>query len=101
MKFKTLKKSNKTTRNEPKASRKGGNAKHKEVYQTNPYRLVINLDDVEFKDRESLIDEWEASMKIATEVLDLDKQTLIRSIENSFVGIVKLIWDGTKSEERN
>ncbi|KAL0456457.1 UNVERIFIED_CONTAM: hypothetical protein Slati_0984900 [Sesamum latifolium] len=38
-----------------------------------PYEAVLNLDVIDFRNNEKLIDEWVAAIKIATTTLELDK----------------------------
>ncbi|KAL0456079.1 UNVERIFIED_CONTAM: hypothetical protein Slati_0947100 [Sesamum latifolium] len=39
-----------------------------------PYDTILNLDIIDFKNTEKLIDEWVAALKIATTTLELDRK---------------------------
>ena len=60
-----------------------------------PYGIVLNLDVIDFRNIEELIDEWVSSMKIAATTLDLDRENFIRLIELSLEGSVKIGWKTT------
>ncbi|KAK4407362.1 putative enzymatic polyprotein [Sesamum angolense] len=58
-----------------------------------PYGAVLNLDVIDFRNMEKLIDEWVAAIKIAATTLELDKENFIKLVELSLEGSVKIGWD--------
>lgn len=60
-----------------------------------PYGTTLNLDVIDFRNIEKLIDEWVAAMKIAATTLELDKDNFIRLLELSLEGSVKVGWERT------
>ncbi|KAL0298007.1 UNVERIFIED_CONTAM: hypothetical protein Sangu_3166800 [Sesamum angustifolium] len=60
-----------------------------------PYGAVLNLDVIDFRNIEKLIDEWVAAIKIAATTLKLDKENFIKLVLLSMEGSVKIGWDNT------
>ncbi|KAL0381378.1 UNVERIFIED_CONTAM: hypothetical protein Sangu_0202100 [Sesamum angustifolium] len=60
-----------------------------------PYGAVLNLDVIDFRNLEKLIDEWVAAIKIAATTLELDKENFIKLVELSLEGFMKIGWDNT------
>ncbi|KAL0287360.1 UNVERIFIED_CONTAM: hypothetical protein Sradi_7126600 [Sesamum radiatum] len=58
-----------------------------------PYDTILNLDIIDFRNTEKLIDAWVAALKIATTTLKLDRENFIRLVELSLEGSVKIGWD--------
>ncbi|KAK4393996.1 movement protein [Sesamum angolense] len=65
-----------------------------------PYGVVLNLDVIDFRNIEKLIDEWVAAIKIAATTLELDKENFIKLVELSLEGSVKIGWDNTPSDTK-
>ncbi|KAL0358337.1 UNVERIFIED_CONTAM: hypothetical protein Sangu_0683100 [Sesamum angustifolium] len=65
-----------------------------------PYGAVLNLDVIDFRNIEKLIDEWVAAIKIATTTLELDKENFIKLVELSLEGSVKIGWDNTPADTK-
>ncbi|KAL0346703.1 UNVERIFIED_CONTAM: putative enzymatic polyprotein [Sesamum calycinum] len=63
-----------------------------------PYGAVLNLDVIDFRNMEKLIDEWVAAIKIAATTLELDKENFIKLVELSLEGSVKIGWDNTPAD---
>ncbi|KAL0461258.1 UNVERIFIED_CONTAM: hypothetical protein Slati_0013400 [Sesamum latifolium] len=61
-----------------------------------PYGTILNLDIIDFRNTEKLIDEWVAALKIAATTLELDRENFIRLVELSLEGSVKIGWDNTQ-----
>ncbi|KAL0368505.1 UNVERIFIED_CONTAM: Mitochondrial import receptor subunit TOM9-2 [Sesamum calycinum] len=55
-----------------------------------PYGAVLNLDVIDFRNIEKLIDEWVAAIKIAATTLKLDKENFIKLVELSLEGSMKI-----------
>ncbi|KAL0406105.1 UNVERIFIED_CONTAM: hypothetical protein Slati_3924400 [Sesamum latifolium] len=64
-----------------------------------PYGNILNLDIIDFRNTEKLIDEWVASLKIAATTLELDRENFIRLVELSLEGSVKIEWDNTQEPQ--
>ena len=64
----------------------------------NPYGIILDLDVIDFRNMEDLINEWVSSMKIAVSTLDLDKNNFIKLIELSLVGSAKYAWNQVTDE---
>ncbi|KAL2248167.1 UNVERIFIED_CONTAM: hypothetical protein Sindi_2669000 [Sesamum indicum] len=60
-----------------------------------PYGVILNLDIIDFRNTEKLIDEWVTTIKIAATSLELDKENFIKLVELSLEGSVKMRWDNT------
>ena len=45
-----------------------------------PYGAILNLDIIDFRNTEKLIDEWVAAIKIAATTLELDKKNFIKLV---------------------
>ncbi|KAL0406370.1 UNVERIFIED_CONTAM: hypothetical protein Slati_3950900 [Sesamum latifolium] len=65
-----------------------------------PYGTILNLDVIDFRNIEKLIDEWVAAMKKATTTLELDKENFIRLLELSLEGWVKIGCDNTPEDTK-
>ncbi|KAL0307356.1 UNVERIFIED_CONTAM: movement protein [Sesamum angustifolium] len=65
-----------------------------------PYSAVLNLDVIDFRNMEKLIDEWVAAIKIAATTLELDKENFIKLVELSLEGSVKIGWDNTPADTK-
>ncbi|KAK4380924.1 movement protein [Sesamum angolense] len=65
-----------------------------------PYGAVLNLDVIDFRNMEKLIDEWVAAIKIAATTLELDKENFIKLVELSLEGSVKIGWDNTPADTK-
>ncbi|KAL0318230.1 UNVERIFIED_CONTAM: hypothetical protein Scaly_2852600 [Sesamum calycinum] len=65
-----------------------------------PYGAVLNLDVIDFRNIEKLIDEWVATIKIAATTLELDKENFIKLVELSLEGSVKIGWDNTPADTK-
>ncbi|KAL0419246.1 UNVERIFIED_CONTAM: hypothetical protein Sradi_1338100 [Sesamum radiatum] len=65
-----------------------------------PYGAVLNLDVIDFRNIEKLIDEWVAAIKIAATTLELDKKNFIKLVELSLEGSVKIGWDNTPADTK-
>ncbi|KAL2235719.1 UNVERIFIED_CONTAM: hypothetical protein Sindi_1304100 [Sesamum indicum] len=63
-----------------------------------PYGAILNLDIIDFRNTEKLIDEWVAAIKIAATTLELDKENVIKLVELSLEGSVKIGWDNTPKD---
>ncbi|KAL2240880.1 UNVERIFIED_CONTAM: hypothetical protein Sindi_0729200 [Sesamum indicum] len=61
---------------------------------------ILNLDIIDFRNTEKLIDEWVAAIKIATTTLELDKENFIKLVELSLEGSVKIGWDNTPEDTK-
>ncbi|KAL0402508.1 UNVERIFIED_CONTAM: hypothetical protein Slati_4280700 [Sesamum latifolium] len=55
-----------------------------------PYGTILNLDIIDFRNTEKLIDEWVAALKIAATTLELDRENFIRLVELSLEDSVKI-----------
>ncbi|KAL0301915.1 UNVERIFIED_CONTAM: hypothetical protein Sradi_6468300 [Sesamum radiatum] len=64
------------------------------------YGAVLNLDVIDFRNMEKLIDEWVAAIKIAATTLELDKENFIKLVELSLEGSVKIGWDNTPADTK-
>ncbi|KAL2226501.1 UNVERIFIED_CONTAM: hypothetical protein Sindi_2008800 [Sesamum indicum] len=65
-----------------------------------PYGSILNLDIIDFRNTEKLIDEWVAAIKIAATTLELDKENFIKLVELSLEGSVKIGWDNTPEDTK-
>ncbi|KAL0367014.1 UNVERIFIED_CONTAM: hypothetical protein Sradi_3591500 [Sesamum radiatum] len=65
-----------------------------------PYGTILNLDIIDFRNIEKLIDEWVAALKIAATTLELDRENFIRLVELSLEGSVKIGWDNTPEDTK-
>ncbi|KAL2237554.1 UNVERIFIED_CONTAM: hypothetical protein Sindi_0947100 [Sesamum indicum] len=65
-----------------------------------PYGAILNLDIIDFRNTEKLIDEWVAAIKIAATTLELDKENFIKLVELSLEGSVKIEWDNTPEDTK-
>ncbi|KAL0401724.1 UNVERIFIED_CONTAM: hypothetical protein Slati_4202300 [Sesamum latifolium] len=65
-----------------------------------PYGTILNLDIINFRNTEKLIDEWVAALKIAATTLELDRENFIRLVELSLEGSVKIGWDNTPEDTK-
>ncbi|KAL2243603.1 UNVERIFIED_CONTAM: hypothetical protein Sindi_0478300 [Sesamum indicum] len=66
-----------------------------------PYiHTALNLDIIDFRNTKKLIDEWVAAIKIAVTTLELDKKNLIKLVELSLEGFVKIKWDNTLEDTK-
>ncbi|KAL2235895.1 UNVERIFIED_CONTAM: hypothetical protein Sindi_1321700 [Sesamum indicum] len=65
-----------------------------------PYGAILNLDIIDFRNIEKLIDEWVAAIKIAATTLELDKENFIKLVELSLEGSVKIGWDNTPEDTK-
>ncbi|KAL0354096.1 UNVERIFIED_CONTAM: hypothetical protein Sangu_0990900 [Sesamum angustifolium] len=65
-----------------------------------PYSAVLNLDVIDFRNIEKLIDEWVAAIKISTTTLELDKENFIKLVELSLEGSVKIRLDNTPADTK-
>ncbi|KAL2250247.1 UNVERIFIED_CONTAM: hypothetical protein Sindi_2498400 [Sesamum indicum] len=65
-----------------------------------PYGAILNLDIIDFRNIEKLIDEWVAAIKIAATTLELDKENFIKLVELSLDGSVKIGWDNTPEDTK-
>ncbi|KAL0409346.1 UNVERIFIED_CONTAM: hypothetical protein Sradi_1869000 [Sesamum radiatum] len=61
-----------------------------------PYGTILNLDIIDFRNIEKLIDEWVAALKIASTTLELDRENFIKLVELSLEGFVEIGWDNTR-----
>ncbi|KAL0395296.1 UNVERIFIED_CONTAM: hypothetical protein Slati_4495800 [Sesamum latifolium] len=64
------------------------------------YGTILNLDIIDFRNTEKLIDEWVAALKIAITTLELDRENFIRLVELSLKGYVKIGWDNTPEDTK-
>ncbi|KAL0373744.1 UNVERIFIED_CONTAM: hypothetical protein Sradi_3290100 [Sesamum radiatum] len=55
-----------------------------------PYDTILNLDIIDFRNTEKLIDEWVAELKIAAITLELDQENFIRLVKLSLEGFVNI-----------
>lgn len=53
---------------------------------------MLNIDHIEFKDIDIMIDYWSLSMRIALGTLDFKKKGFIQWLEISFLGVGKTLW---------
>ncbi|KAL0445174.1 UNVERIFIED_CONTAM: hypothetical protein Slati_2240100 [Sesamum latifolium] len=60
-----------------------------------PYDTILNLDIIDFRNTEKLIDEWVAALNIAATTLELNRENFIRLVELSLEGSMKIGWDNT------
>ncbi|KAL0437682.1 UNVERIFIED_CONTAM: hypothetical protein Sradi_0476100 [Sesamum radiatum] len=58
-----------------------------------PYGTILNLDIIDFRNIEKLIDEWIAALKIAGTTLKLERKSFIRLVELSLEDSMKIGWD--------
>ncbi|KAL0283727.1 UNVERIFIED_CONTAM: hypothetical protein Sradi_7219700 [Sesamum radiatum] len=65
-----------------------------------PYGAILNLDVIDFRNVEKLIDEWVVAIKIAATTLELDKENFIKLVELSLEGSVKIGWDNTPADTK-
>ncbi|KAL0345865.1 UNVERIFIED_CONTAM: hypothetical protein Sradi_4417800 [Sesamum radiatum] len=65
-----------------------------------PYGTILNLDIIDFRSTEKLIDEWVATLKIAATTLELDRENFIILVELSLEGSVKIGWDNTPEDTK-
>ncbi|KAL0404095.1 UNVERIFIED_CONTAM: hypothetical protein Sradi_2050300 [Sesamum radiatum] len=65
-----------------------------------PYGTILNLDIIDFRNIEKLIDEWVAALKIEATTLELDRKNFIRLVELSLEGSVKIGWDNTPEDTK-
>ncbi|KAL0434479.1 UNVERIFIED_CONTAM: movement protein [Sesamum latifolium] len=65
-----------------------------------PYGTILNLDIIDFRNTEKLIDEWVAALKIAATTLELDRENFIRLVELSLEGSVKIGWDNPPEDTK-
>ncbi|KAL2250180.1 UNVERIFIED_CONTAM: movement protein [Sesamum indicum] len=65
-----------------------------------PYGAILNLDIINFRNTEKLIDEWVAAIKIATTTLELDIENFIKLVELSLEGSIKIGWDNTPEDTK-
>ncbi|KAL0445082.1 UNVERIFIED_CONTAM: hypothetical protein Slati_2230900 [Sesamum latifolium] len=65
-----------------------------------PYGTILNLEIIDFRNTEKLIDEWVVALKIAATTLELDGENFIRLVELSLEGSVKIGWDNTPEDTK-
>ncbi|KAL0448098.1 UNVERIFIED_CONTAM: hypothetical protein Slati_1937700 [Sesamum latifolium] len=65
-----------------------------------PYGTILNLDIIDFRNTEKLIDEWVVALKIAATTLELDRENFIRLVELSLEGSVNIGWDNTPEDTK-
>ncbi|KAL0454924.1 UNVERIFIED_CONTAM: movement protein [Sesamum latifolium] len=65
-----------------------------------PYGTILNLDIIDFRNTEKLIDEWVAALKIAATTLELDRENFIRLVELILEDSVKIGWDNTPEDTK-
>ncbi|KAL2231075.1 UNVERIFIED_CONTAM: movement protein, partial [Sesamum indicum] len=65
-----------------------------------PYGAILNLDIIDFRNTEKLIDEWVVAIKIAATTLELNKENFIKLVELSLEGSVKIGWDNTPEDTK-
>ncbi|KAL2228418.1 UNVERIFIED_CONTAM: hypothetical protein Sindi_1821500 [Sesamum indicum] len=65
-----------------------------------PYGAILNLDIIDFRNTEKLIDEWVATIKIAATTLELHKENFIKLVELSLEGSIKIGWDNTPEDTK-
>ncbi|KAL0388034.1 UNVERIFIED_CONTAM: hypothetical protein Sradi_2685200 [Sesamum radiatum] len=65
-----------------------------------PYRTILNLDILDFRNIEKLIGNWASTMKIATTILELDKENFIRLLELSLDDSEKIGWDNNPEDTK-
>lgn len=58
-----------------------------------PYSFILDLDEINFKDREDTINELTTSMNDAPAALDLDQITFVQIQELVLAGVVKQYWE--------
>ncbi|KAL0285628.1 UNVERIFIED_CONTAM: hypothetical protein Sradi_7169200 [Sesamum radiatum] len=63
-----------------------------------PYGSILNLDIIDFRNTEKLIDEWVAALKITATTLELYRENFIRLVELSLEGSVKIGWNNTPED---
>ncbi|KAL0430597.1 UNVERIFIED_CONTAM: hypothetical protein Sradi_0685700 [Sesamum radiatum] len=56
------------------------------LHLLHPYGTILNLDIIDFRNTEKLIDEWVAALKIEATTLELDQENFIRLVELSLEG---------------
>ncbi|KAK4386094.1 movement protein [Sesamum angolense] len=61
-----------------------------------PYGAILNLDVIDFRNIEKLINEWVVATNIVTTALELDKENFIKLVELSLEGSLKIGWDNTQ-----
>ncbi|KAL0451706.1 UNVERIFIED_CONTAM: hypothetical protein Slati_1148700 [Sesamum latifolium] len=66
-----------------------------------PNDTILNLDIIDFRNTEKLIDEWVAALKIAATTLELDEENFIRLVELSLEGSMKIGWDNTLEDTKS
>ena len=64
-----------------------------------PYGVMLDIDEVDFKDIEGLIDEWNSAMRIAAATLELEKDSFVKILETSLAGVVKMAWEQRMTSE--
>ncbi|KAL0283030.1 UNVERIFIED_CONTAM: hypothetical protein Sangu_2916200 [Sesamum angustifolium] len=65
-----------------------------------PYGVVLNLDVIDFRNIEKLIDEWVVAIKIGATTLELDKENFIKLVELSLESSVKIGWDNSPADTK-
>ncbi|KAL2225656.1 UNVERIFIED_CONTAM: hypothetical protein Sindi_3026500, partial [Sesamum indicum] len=65
-----------------------------------PYDTILNMDIIDFQNTEKLIDEWAAAIKKAATTVELDKENIIKLVELSMEGSVKIIWDNNPEDTK-
>ncbi|KAL0405278.1 UNVERIFIED_CONTAM: hypothetical protein Slati_3841700 [Sesamum latifolium] len=65
-----------------------------------PYGTILNLDIIDFRNTEKLIDAWVAALKIAATTLELDREIFIRVVELSLEGSMNIGWDNTPEDTK-
>ncbi|KAL2225097.1 UNVERIFIED_CONTAM: hypothetical protein Sindi_2945000 [Sesamum indicum] len=65
-----------------------------------PYDTILNMDIIDFQNTEKLIDEWVAAIKKAATTVELDKENIIKLVELSLEGFVKIIWDNNPEDTK-
>ncbi|KAL0374069.1 UNVERIFIED_CONTAM: hypothetical protein Sradi_3322600 [Sesamum radiatum] len=65
-----------------------------------PYDAILNLDVIDFRNTEKLIDEWVTTIKIVKPTLELDKENFIKLVELSLEGSVKIGWNNSSEDTK-
>ncbi|KAL0361828.1 UNVERIFIED_CONTAM: hypothetical protein Sradi_3867300 [Sesamum radiatum] len=65
-----------------------------------PYGTILNLDIIDFRNTEKLIDELVAALKIGATTLELDRENFIRLVGLSLKSSVKIGWVNTPEDTK-
>ncbi|KAL2251372.1 UNVERIFIED_CONTAM: hypothetical protein Sindi_2259500 [Sesamum indicum] len=65
-----------------------------------PYGAILNLDIIDFRNTEKLIDEWVANHQDSSNYPRARKENFIKLVELSLEGSVKIGWDNTPEDTK-